>query len=68
VALERPARWLAGFASVEAHPDETVTVRIPLPERSFQVWDDGWRTVPGSYTVTAAHSLDDPRLMVIVDV
>jgi beta-glucosidase len=68
VALERPARWLAGFANVEAHPDETVTVRIPLPERSFQVWDDGWRTVPGSYTVTAAHSLDDPRLMVIVDV
>ena len=57
----RPARWLAGFANVEAHPGETVTVRIPLPPRTFQVWDSGWRTVPGGYTVTAAHALDDPR-------
>ena len=63
VAPERPERWLAGFANVEAHPDETVTVRIPLPERTFQIWDDGWHTVPGTYAVTAAHALDDPRLV-----
>jgi beta-glucosidase len=62
VAPERPERWLAGFANVEAHPDETVTVRIRLPERTFQIWDDGWHTVPGTYAVTAAHALDDPRL------
>ena len=43
--------------------DETVTVRIPLPERTFQIWDDGWHTVPGTYAVTAAHALDDPRLV-----
>ena len=36
--------------------------RIPLPERTFQVWDEGWHTVPGGYAVTAAHALDDPRL------
>ncbi|MEV6306696.1 glycoside hydrolase family 3 C-terminal domain-containing protein [Actinoplanes sp. NPDC051861] len=59
---ERPSRWLAGFTTVTAAPGETVTVRIPLPERSFQVWHDGWQTVPGTYTVTAAHALDDPRL------
>jgi beta-glucosidase len=63
VAPERPERWLAGFANVEAHPDETVTVRIRLPERTFQIWDDGWHTVPGTYAVTAAHALDDPRLV-----
>jgi beta-glucosidase len=62
VAPERPESWLAGFATVEAHPGETVTVRIPLPERTFQVWDDGWHTVAGRYAVTAAHALDDPRL------
>jgi beta-glucosidase len=61
-APDRPARWLAGFANVSAHPGETVTVRIPLPERTFQVWDEGWRTVPGAYEVVAAHALDDPRL------
>jgi beta-glucosidase len=62
VSPERPARWLAGFAPVEAHPGETVTVRIPLPERTWQVWDGGWRTIPGAYAITAAHALDDPRL------
>lgn len=59
---ERPARWLAGFHAVDAHPGETVTVRIPLPERTWQIWDEGWRTVPGPYEVIAAHALDDTRL------
>jgi len=62
VTPERPARWLAGFAAVEAHPGETVTVRIPLPERTWQIWDNGWHTVPGRYTVTAARALDNPAL------
>ncbi|WP_433828872.1 beta-glucosidase family protein [Actinoplanes sp. CA-015351] len=61
-AIERPERWLAGFASVAAAPGQTVTVRVPLPERAFQIWNDGWQTIPGTYTVTAAHALDDPRL------
>jgi beta-glucosidase len=59
---ERPARWLAGFHPVEAHPGESVTVRVPLPPRTWQVWDEGWQTVPGTYEVIAAHALDDPRL------
>jgi beta-glucosidase len=59
----RPQRWLAGFENVEAHPGETVTVRIPLPPRTFQIWSDGgWQTVPGGYTVAAAHAVDDLRL------
>jgi beta-glucosidase len=60
--LDRPARWLAGFGSAEAAPGEAVTVRIPLPERAFQVWDGGWKTVPGRYSIEAAHSLSDLRL------
>jgi beta-glucosidase len=63
VAVERPSRWLAGFANVAAHPGETVTVRVPLPPRTFQIWDDGWHTVPGRYEITAAHALDEPRLV-----
>jgi beta-glucosidase len=60
---DRPARWLAGFANVFARPGETVTVRVPLLPRSFQIWDDGgWRTVTGVYRVIAAHALDDGRL------
>jgi beta-glucosidase len=64
VALERPARWLAGFAPVDAHPSEAVTVRIPLPDRTFQVWDGGWHTVPGPYRVEASHAIDTPHLVV----
>jgi beta-glucosidase len=66
---DRPERWLAGFANVSAHPGETVTVRVPLPPRSFQIWaDNGWRTVPGDYRVIAAHALDDPRLEAVLSV
>ncbi|BCY06232.1 glycoside hydrolase family 3 protein [Actinoplanes sp. L3-i22] len=65
--VERPRQWLVGFATVQAAPGETVTVRIPLPDRAFQVWDNGWRTLPGRYTVTAAHALDDPRRAVDIE-
>jgi beta-glucosidase len=58
----RPRRWLAGFASVTADPGGSETVRIDLPARTWQIWDGGWRTVAGEYTVEAAHSLDDVRL------
>jgi beta-glucosidase len=58
----RPRRWLAGFASVTACPGESQTVTIELPERTWQVWADGWSTLAGEYTIEAAHSLDDIRL------
>ena len=58
----RPIRWLAGFANVPADPGETVTVRIPLPPRTFATWSDGWQLHHGYYRVIAAHALDDDRL------
>ena len=54
--------------AVEAYPGETVTVRIPLPERTWQIWDDGWHTVPGRYAVTAARALDNPALTAEVNI
>jgi beta-glucosidase len=60
--VDRPERWLAGFAPVSAAPGETVSVRIPLPERAFQIWDDGWQAVPGTYRIEAARSVDDRLL------
>jgi beta-glucosidase len=58
----RPRRWLAGFASVTAQPGETAQVSIELPERTWQVWEGGWKTVTGEYRIEAAHSLADVRL------
>ncbi|MDY7084251.1 MAG: glycoside hydrolase family 3 C-terminal domain-containing protein [Actinomycetota bacterium] len=66
----RPERWLAGFENVEAHPGETVTVRVPLPARTFEVWEDGagWARRSGEYRVIAAHALDDPRLTATLEI
>ncbi|GGT62124.1 beta-glucosidase [Streptomyces lateritius] len=68
--VERPARWLAGFASVEAGPGESVEVEIPLPRRTFEIWDEernSWSFVPGTYEVRAAHALDDTRLTAVLE-
>jgi beta-glucosidase len=62
----RPARWLAGFASVTAGPGESATAAIDLPERTWQVWADGWQTITGEYRLEAAHSLADVRLQATV--
>lgn len=67
-SADRPARWLAGFASISAEPGQSVTVTVELPERVFQVWDSGWRTVRGEYVIEACHSLTDRRLGVALDV
>ncbi len=58
----RPVRWLAGFAAAGAGPGEAVTVTVELPERTFQLWDGGWVSVPGEYRIEAAHSIDDRPL------
>lgn len=69
--VERPARWLAGFANVEAAPGEAAEVEIPLRRRAFEIWDeqaDAWTFVPGSYEVRAGRSLTDTALSATLDV
>ncbi|NUS07701.1 MAG: glycosyl hydrolase [Nonomuraea sp.] len=61
-------RWLAGFDVVEAEPGQTVITTVFLPERAFQVWDEGWRTVEGEYTLQASHHVADPRLSITVKI
>jgi len=56
-AVERPVKWLAGFAVVDAEPGETVNVGILIPERVFQHWsDDGWSLEAGTFTLSAGSS------------
>jgi beta-glucosidase len=65
---DRPARWLAGFASAEAAPGEVVSVAIDLPARAFQIWAGGWRTIGGDYAVEAAHSVADRKLSATITI
>ncbi|MCU1642533.1 MAG: glycosyl hydrolase [Nocardia sp.] len=63
----RPDRWLAGFATVDAAPGESVEVPIALPERTFQRWDEHtgkWATVPGRYELHAGRHSDASELSV----
>ena len=60
---DRPDRWLAGFATVEAAPGRTADAVIALPARCVQTWrDGGWRTVPGRYHVTAGGPAADAQV------
>ncbi|MEU6842250.1 glycoside hydrolase family 3 C-terminal domain-containing protein [Streptomyces sp. NPDC046716] len=62
---DRPARWLAGFATVTAGPGETVEAVIDIPRRAFESWDEtagAWTHRAGAYVLTAGRSLTDARL------
>jgi beta-glucosidase len=56
-AIERPVKWLAGFAVVDADPGETVNVGILIPHRAFQHWSEkGWTHEPGTFVLSAGPS------------
>ena len=58
-AVDRPVRWLGGFATATAAPGETVEVEVPVAARAFQHWDDGWRTEPGTFVARAGFSVEN---------
>jgi beta-glucosidase len=56
-AVERPVKWLAGFAVVRAEPGETVNVGILVPRRVFEHWSDqGWTLEAGTFGLAAGSS------------
>ena len=53
-AVERPERWLAGFAGLTVAAGESATATVTLPRRAFEHWQqDGWALEPGGFTVEA---------------
>ncbi|MDQ0580773.1 beta-glucosidase H [Streptomyces rishiriensis] len=70
-APERPARWLAGFAGVEAGPGESAEVTVEIPDRAFEVWDEvdhRWSFVKGSYEIQVGRSIADRRITAAITV
>jgi len=64
-AVERPARWLAGFAAATADPGHEVTVEVPVPARGLAHWDvhaHAWTVEPGGYRLAVGRSYTDLRL------
>ncbi|MFE4962746.1 beta-glucosidase [Streptomyces sp. NPDC056660] len=57
--VERPVRWLAGFATVEAAAGEEVVATMALDARALRHWDTeagGWAVEPGTFTLEAGPS------------
>lgn len=68
---DRPARWLAGFAAVEAGPGERGEAVVELPRRAFEVWDEktnAWTFVKGSYEIQVGRSIADRRVTATINV
>ncbi|WP_320774206.1 beta-glucosidase [Streptomyces sp. CRN 30] len=67
----RPARVLAGFATVEAAPGERAEATVELPRRAFETWDEAagtWSFVKGSYELQAGRSIADRRITATITV
>lgn len=63
--IERPAKWLVGFALADAGSGDEVQLTIRVPARAFEHWDPqvaGWSLERGTFVVHAGASSGDLRL------
>ena len=67
-SIFRPVRELKGFGRVELEPGESKTVEFTLDDRSFAIWNDGWKIPGGAYTVQIGASSRDIRLEETVEI
>jgi Fibronectin type III-like domain len=64
-AVERPIRWLAGFATVTAGPGQEVTAEMTVPACGLAHWDGeshAWTIEHGSFHLAVGRSYGDQRL------
>ena len=64
----RPEKELKGFARVELEPGESKNIEFTLDDRSFAIWQGGWKTPGGTYTVQIGASSRDIRLEAEIEV
>jgi beta-glucosidase len=66
-AVDRPTRWLVGFAPVRAPAGQRAQVLLSVPTRLLAYWQDGWRYEPGAYRLRAGTSVVDLPLSATVE-
>lgn len=57
--IHRPLRELKGFDKIFLQPGESKKVTFELSDRSFAVWQDGFRVVEGTYRIEIGKSSED---------
>jgi len=58
-AVERPVRWLAGYAGTHLAPGGTESVEVRIPARSFAHYDGGWQFERGTFRILVGRHADD---------
>lgn len=66
-AIDRPVRWLVGFAVTRLDAGESTTAAVSIPRRAFANWDNGWQYEPGTYMLTVGTSVDELAHEISVD-
>ncbi|MEU4605771.1 glycoside hydrolase family 3 C-terminal domain-containing protein [Kribbella sp. NPDC023972] len=57
--VDRPARWLAGFAVVRLEAGQRREITVQLHNHTFDHWANGWTTEPGTFNLHAGSSVTD---------
>jgi beta-glucosidase len=58
-SVDRPVRWLVGFASIFAEAGATAAVSIQIRGREFADWNDGWNYEAGEFTLHLGSNVND---------
>src|SRR5439155_8587046 len=58
-SVERPVRWLVGYAPVRLAGGATTQVEVRVPTRLLAHWDSGWQYEPGEYLLRVGTSVVD---------
>lgn len=66
--VERPVRWLAGFAAADLEPGSEAGLTIELASRALQHRDGSWPTEPGRYELLVGRSVGDLPLRATISV
>ncbi|MCU1515646.1 MAG: beta-glucosidase [Pseudarthrobacter sp.] len=64
--IDRPVRWLAGFAKTTLDGGRSASVSVDIPTRAFAHWDDGWHREAGQFTAAVGFSAEDLLLSATV--
>ena len=54
-AVDRPVRWLVGFAVIRVPAGQKAQVQVSVPTRLLAYWQDGWRYEPGVFQLRVGH-------------
>ncbi|SMG19010.1 beta-glucosidase family protein [Agreia pratensis] len=73
-SIERPVRWLVGFAAARVEPGESTWVTIPVSARAFADWgvdaqgSAGWHYEQGAFQLHAGTSVSNLPFSKSIDV